>query len=255
MRLTIQTRFHSLGSAFYRGADCCIIVFDTTNSNSLASTAIWHHQFVQLGRIKKPHQFPFYLVGNKIDQSDSREISLQQGIKAAQILYDIAFDYSDEPNTVTPKPKSAIISKDKLPIFFGRNSIKSRVNIDEDDGLVELQSFPVFKRTLSHKASALSFHTAQSSLSSENRTRRGSDSTVHSTAQEQVSPVSTSPTEIGFTFPYFEVSALTGQSIRGLFFHIAEQVRTPAYDTKTSELVDVFEQPKAAPKQSSYSCC
>ena len=29
-----QERFQSLGSAFYRGADCCVIVYDVTNLTS-----------------------------------------------------------------------------------------------------------------------------------------------------------------------------------------------------------------------------
>ena len=30
-----QERFASLGNAFYKGADCCVLVYDITNKNSL----------------------------------------------------------------------------------------------------------------------------------------------------------------------------------------------------------------------------
>ncbi|PKU75697.1 Ras-related protein Rab7 [Dendrobium catenatum] len=44
-----QERFQSLGVAFYRGADCCILVYDVNASPS------------------DPGTFPFILVGNKVD--------------------------------------------------------------------------------------------------------------------------------------------------------------------------------------------
>ncbi|CAN4088990.1 unnamed protein product [Withania somnifera] len=46
---TLQERFQCLGVAFYRGADCCVLVYDVNASPS------------------DPENFPFVVLGNKID--------------------------------------------------------------------------------------------------------------------------------------------------------------------------------------------
>jgi Ras-related protein Rab-7A len=37
-----QERFQSLGVAFYRGADACILVYDITDSKSFDNLASWY---------------------------------------------------------------------------------------------------------------------------------------------------------------------------------------------------------------------
>jgi Ras-related protein Rab-7A len=39
-----QERFNSLGMPFYRGADCCIFVYDVTRATSLANLGTWYNQ-------------------------------------------------------------------------------------------------------------------------------------------------------------------------------------------------------------------
>jgi Ras-related protein Rab-7A len=41
-----QERFQSLGVAFYRGADCCVLVYDVTSSNSFKSLDSWRDEFL-----------------------------------------------------------------------------------------------------------------------------------------------------------------------------------------------------------------
>lgn len=41
-----QERFQSLGSAFYRGADCCCLVFDVNNPRSFESLEAWQEEFL-----------------------------------------------------------------------------------------------------------------------------------------------------------------------------------------------------------------
>lgn len=41
-----QERFQSLGVAFYRGADCCVLVFDVTNPKSFESLQSWKEEFL-----------------------------------------------------------------------------------------------------------------------------------------------------------------------------------------------------------------
>ena len=41
-----QERFQSLGVAFYRGADCCVLVFDVTVPRSFESLEAWRDEFL-----------------------------------------------------------------------------------------------------------------------------------------------------------------------------------------------------------------
>ncbi|KAG5481059.1 hypothetical protein LSCM1_06735 [Leishmania martiniquensis] len=65
-----QERFQSLGSAFYRGADACILVFDVTQQESFAHVGSWLEEFsIQAGRRDS------VLVGNKTDLEDRRQVA------------------------------------------------------------------------------------------------------------------------------------------------------------------------------------
>jgi Ras-related protein Rab-7A len=69
-------RFQSLGVAFYRGADACILVYDVTNPKSFENLDGWKEEFLFQGSPQDPDQFPFMVLGNKIDLEDSRAVCL-----------------------------------------------------------------------------------------------------------------------------------------------------------------------------------
>merc|ERR1719174_3242513 len=104
-----QERFQSLGKSFYRGSDACILVYDVTNRSSFESLEIWRREFLnhvskdafiknisEIGRAGVPihsigrhnckkvnpdgsyreeyfSDFPFVILGNKIDKEISKE--------------------------------------------------------------------------------------------------------------------------------------------------------------------------------------
>lgn len=41
-----QERFQSLGVAFYRGADCCVLVYDVNSSKSFETLDSWRDEFL-----------------------------------------------------------------------------------------------------------------------------------------------------------------------------------------------------------------
>lgn len=41
-----QERFQSLGVAFYRGADCCVLVFDVTVPKTFETLDSWRDEFL-----------------------------------------------------------------------------------------------------------------------------------------------------------------------------------------------------------------
>uniref|UniRef100_A0A7C8Z810 Ras-related protein Rab-7b n=1 Tax=Opuntia streptacantha TaxID=393608 RepID=A0A7C8Z810_OPUST len=62
-----QERFQSLGPAFFRGADCCVLVFDVNILESFHSLLTWRDEFIKQTEIGDPTKFPFVVIGNKID--------------------------------------------------------------------------------------------------------------------------------------------------------------------------------------------
>ena len=67
-----QERYQSLGSAFYRGAEACILVFDITNYESFENLNSWKANFLEKCMPKDPANFPFFVFGNKKDLESDR---------------------------------------------------------------------------------------------------------------------------------------------------------------------------------------
>lgn len=61
-----QERFQSLGVAFYRGADCCVLVFDVTSPTSFKDLDSWRDEFLIQASPRDPENFPFVVLGNKV---------------------------------------------------------------------------------------------------------------------------------------------------------------------------------------------
>lgn len=64
----------SITKAFYRGADCCVLVFDVTVPKTFETLDSWLDEFLIQAGPPDPDNFPFVVIGNKIDL-DSRAVS------------------------------------------------------------------------------------------------------------------------------------------------------------------------------------
>jgi len=73
-----QERFQSLGVAFYRGADCCVLVYDVNNNKSYESLGQWHDEFLVQASPRDPDNFPFVVLGNKVDIDESKRMVSQK---------------------------------------------------------------------------------------------------------------------------------------------------------------------------------
>lgn len=100
-----QERFQSLGVAFYRGADCCVLVYDVTNQKSFENLSTWKDEFLVQANIKNPENFPFVILGNKVDVDESKKVVSNK--KAQQYASNLG----------------------NLPLF--QTSAKEAVNIDQ----------------------------------------------------------------------------------------------------------------------------
>ncbi|GAA5883766.1 Rab family GTPase YPT7 [Sporobolomyces salmoneus] len=73
-----QERFQSLGVAFYRGADVCVLVYDVNSSKSFETLDSWRDEFLIQASPRDPENFPFVVIGNKIDVEDSKRMVSQK---------------------------------------------------------------------------------------------------------------------------------------------------------------------------------
>ena len=69
-----QERFQSLGRAFYRGAEACVLVYDITNFKSFENLNIWKSEFLLKAMPKDPSLVPFFVLGNKVDRVNERQV-------------------------------------------------------------------------------------------------------------------------------------------------------------------------------------
>ncbi|XP_030274449.1 ras-related protein rab7 [Sparus aurata] len=101
-------RFQSLGTPLYRGANCCILVFDVTSRASFSALEGWRKEFLIQAEPEDPAGFPFIVLGNKTDLSD-REVS---GRQARQWCEEIGAEYfegsaKDDHNVEEPFLRAA----------------------------------------------------------------------------------------------------------------------------------------------------
>merc|ERR1712224_619273 len=69
-----QERFQSLGVAFYRGADACVLVYDVTNEKSFWQLDSWREEFLIQAMPPNPDDFPFIVLGNKVDKPEAERL-------------------------------------------------------------------------------------------------------------------------------------------------------------------------------------
>jgi Ras-related protein Rab-7A len=72
-----QERFQSLGVAFYRGADCCVLCYDVNTAKTFENLENWRDEFLIQASPADPDGFPFVVLGNKVDVEggESRVVS------------------------------------------------------------------------------------------------------------------------------------------------------------------------------------
>ena len=79
-----QERFQSLSSAFYRGADCCALVYDVTQPATFDHLLDWKQIFLTKSAPSDIENFPFLVMGNKADLEENRKISTVDAKKFCQ---------------------------------------------------------------------------------------------------------------------------------------------------------------------------
>ncbi|KAE8662981.1 Ras-related protein Rab7 [Hibiscus syriacus] len=74
-----QERFQSLGVAFYRGADCCVLVHDVNVMKSFDNLNNWREEFLIQASPSDPENFPFVVLGNKVSEKKAKAWCASKG--------------------------------------------------------------------------------------------------------------------------------------------------------------------------------
>ncbi|KAK6617358.1 Ras- protein Rab-7 [Polyplax serrata] len=108
-----QERFQSLGVAFYRGADCCVLVFDVSAPTTYKSLENWRDEFLIQASPRDPDNFPFVVIGNKIDV-DNRAVSAKRAQQWCQSKNNIPYFETSAKEGINIEQAFQTIAKNAL---------------------------------------------------------------------------------------------------------------------------------------------
>ena len=75
-----QEKFQNIVKQYYNGANGILLIFDITNKKSFDKIDFWYNDLIN--RIKKD-EIIIYLVGNKVDLEENRQITIEEAEKYA----------------------------------------------------------------------------------------------------------------------------------------------------------------------------
>ncbi|XP_072026025.1 ras-related protein Rab-7a [Amphiura filiformis] len=130
-----QERFQSLGVAFYRGADCCVLVFDVTSPNSFKSLDSWRDEFLIQASPRDPEHFPFAALGNKIDL-DNRMVSTKRAQNWCESKNGIPYFETSAKESINVEQAFQTIAKNALaqePEAELYNDFPSQIKLNDDN--------------------------------------------------------------------------------------------------------------------------
>merc|ERR1711881_704780 len=109
-----QERFQSLGVAFYRGADCCVLVFDVNVAKTFENLDSWRDEFLIQAGPKDPDNFPFVVLGNKIDLENQRVVSQKRALAWCQAKGNIPYFETSAKEAINVEQAFQVIAKNAL---------------------------------------------------------------------------------------------------------------------------------------------
>jgi len=109
-----QERFQSLGVAFYRGADCCVLVFDVNVQKTFENLDCWREEFLVQAGPRDPENFPFVVLGNKIDLEGQRVLSTKRAQAWCQQKGEIPYFETSAKEAINVEQAFQTIAKNAL---------------------------------------------------------------------------------------------------------------------------------------------
>eukprot|EP00316_Scyphosphaera_apsteinii_P016545 CAMPEP_0119309382 /NCGR_PEP_ID=MMETSP1333-20130426/15223_1 /TAXON_ID=418940 /ORGANISM="Scyphosphaera apsteinii, Strain RCC1455" /LENGTH=203 /DNA_ID=CAMNT_0007313339 /DNA_START=67 /DNA_END=678 /DNA_ORIENTATION=+ len=108
-----QERFQSLGVAFYRGADSCVLAFDVNVAKTFENLDSWRDEFLIQAGPRDPENFPFVVLGNKVDL-DSRVVSQKRALAWCQAKGNIPYFETSAKEAINVEQAFQVIAKNAL---------------------------------------------------------------------------------------------------------------------------------------------
>ena len=108
-----QERFQSLGVAFYRGADSCVLVFDVVQPKTFDNLDSWRDEFLIQSGPRDPDNFPFVVLGNKIDV-DSRVVAQKRALAWCQAKGNIPYFETSAKEAINVEQAFQVIARNAL---------------------------------------------------------------------------------------------------------------------------------------------
>ena len=124
-----QERFQSLGVAFYRGAEGCVLVYDVTSTKSFDQLRSWKEEFLIQALPNDPDNFPFIVIGNKVDKEQERRVKLDQAV---------AFCKEDHAKPIEHFETSARLDLNVSKAFRAIALLALKAEQDSDDYMPDL---------------------------------------------------------------------------------------------------------------------
>jgi len=109
-----QERFQSLGVAFYRGADCCVLVFDVNVAKTFENLDSWRDEFLIQAGPRDPENFPLFVLGNKIDLENQRVVSQKRALAWCQSKGNIPYFETSAKEAINVEQAFQTIAKNAL---------------------------------------------------------------------------------------------------------------------------------------------
>ena len=100
--------------AFYRGADCCVLVFDVNVAKTFESLDSWRDEFLIQAGPRDPDSFPFVVLGNKIDLENQRVVSSKRAMAWCAAKGNLPFFETSAKEAVNVEQAFQTIGKNAL---------------------------------------------------------------------------------------------------------------------------------------------
>jgi len=109
-----QERFQSLGVAFYRGADACVLTFDLTDHKSFDNLDSWMDEFLVHANPGSASGFPFVVLGNKSDLSNRRQVAANKAKAWCSSKNDLPYFETSAKDALNVEQAFATIARNAL---------------------------------------------------------------------------------------------------------------------------------------------
>jgi len=108
-----QERFQSLGVAFYLGADSCVLVYDVVQPKTFDNLDSWRDEFLIQAGPRDPDNFPFVVLGNKIDV-DNRAVAQKRALAWCQAKGNIPYFETSAKEAINVEQAFQLIARNAL---------------------------------------------------------------------------------------------------------------------------------------------